>query len=161
MSFETKKFNKIEVNTFYLGNIPQKRIQIHWRKSTVFKNHRKSLIQHCERSELGLHFEWTKVHQKCSILASFLETYGQTVLPDKSLFKGQKLVENGQFLKNLWSNSVIRSLLIGQKLTENTKIKKFKCDILSDFQTLCKPFKRNPSFAFLCKDKQFFFLKKR
>ena len=30
--------------------------------STVFENHRKSLIQHCERSELRLHFEWTKVH---------------------------------------------------------------------------------------------------
>ena len=29
---------------------------------TVFENHRKSLIQHCERSELCLHFEWTKVH---------------------------------------------------------------------------------------------------
>ena len=26
---------------------------------------RKSLIQHCERSELSLHFEWTKVHWKC------------------------------------------------------------------------------------------------
>ena len=29
---------------------------------TVFKNHRKSLIQHCERSELRLHFEWTNVN---------------------------------------------------------------------------------------------------
>ena len=29
---------------------------------TVVENHRKSLIQHCERSELRLHFEWTKVH---------------------------------------------------------------------------------------------------
>ena len=29
---------------------------------TVFENHRKSLIQHCERSELCLHFEWTKVN---------------------------------------------------------------------------------------------------
>ena len=29
---------------------------------TVFENHRKSLIQHCERSELHLHFEWTKVN---------------------------------------------------------------------------------------------------
>ena len=28
---------------------------------TVFKIHKKSLIQHCERSELRLHFEWTKV----------------------------------------------------------------------------------------------------
>ena len=27
----------------------------------VFENHIKSLIQHCERSELRLHFEWTKV----------------------------------------------------------------------------------------------------
>ena len=32
---------------------------------TVFKNHRKSLIEHCERSELRLHFEWTKVDSKC------------------------------------------------------------------------------------------------
>ena len=30
-------------------------------KGTVFENHRKSRIQHCERSELRLHFEWTKV----------------------------------------------------------------------------------------------------
>ena len=29
--------------------------------STVFKNHRKSLIQHCECSELRLHCEWAKV----------------------------------------------------------------------------------------------------
>ena len=29
---------------------------------TVFENHRKSIIQHCERSELRLHFEWTKVN---------------------------------------------------------------------------------------------------
>ena len=31
---------------------------------TVFENHRKSLIQHCERSELRLHFEWTLIGQK-------------------------------------------------------------------------------------------------
>ena len=30
--------------------------------NTVFENHRKSRIQHCERSELRLHFEWTKVN---------------------------------------------------------------------------------------------------
>ena len=29
----------------------------------VFENHRKSLIQHCERSELRLHFEWTEVNK--------------------------------------------------------------------------------------------------
>ena len=41
---------------------------------TVFENHPKSRIQHCERRELRLHFQGTKVHQKCqkqSILASF------------------------------------------------------------------------------------------
>ena len=31
-----------------------------------------------------------------------------------------------------------RSVLIGQKLVENAKIEKFKCDILGDFQTLCE-----------------------
>ena len=29
---------------------------------TVFENHRKSRIQHCERSELCLNFQWIKVH---------------------------------------------------------------------------------------------------
>ena len=47
-------------------------------------------------------------------LASFWKTEacGQTVLPDRSVLKGQKMVEND-------------------------KIQKFKCDILSDFQTMC------------------------
>ena len=39
------------------------------------------------------------------------EAYGQTVLPD-------------------------RPILIEQKLAENAKIQKFKCDILSNFQTM-------------------------
>ena len=38
--------------------------------STVFENHRKSLIQHCERSELRLHFEGAKVH-----FGEFLKTW--------------------------------------------------------------------------------------
>ena len=41
---------------------------------TVFENHRKSCIQHCERSELRLHFKVDKSSltlQKYSILASF------------------------------------------------------------------------------------------
>ena len=29
---------------------------------TVVENYRKSLIQHCERSELRLHFEWPKIN---------------------------------------------------------------------------------------------------
>ena len=52
---------------------------------------------------------------KMVILASVWKpkACGQTVLPD-------------------------RSVLIGQKLVENAKIEKFKCDILGDFQTLCE-----------------------
>ena len=38
---------------------------------TVFENPRKSLIQLCERSELRLHFEWTKVHKKCQNSSQF------------------------------------------------------------------------------------------
>ena len=67
----------------------------------MFENHRKSLIQHCERSELRLHFELTKVNQKCqiwSILVSFgkPEACGQTALPDRSLLKGQILTETAK-----------------------------------------------------------------
>ena len=82
----------------------------------MFENHRKSLIKNCERSELRLHFECLsgqkliKNGKKWFILASFSkpEACGQIVLPD-------------------------RSVLIGQKLVENAKIQKFKCDILSNF----------------------------
>ena len=54
----------------------------------MFENHRKSIIQHCERSELRLHFEWTK---------------------------DIKNAENGQFWRvfeklNLRSNSVTRQV---------------------------------------------------
>ena len=44
---------------------------------TVFENHRKSLIQHCERSELRLHFEW--------ILCCLL-TYGSNPLETSCIF---------------------------------------------------------------------------
>ena len=69
---------------------------------TVFENHRKSLTQDCERSELLLHFEWSKVTSKCQKwfnLVSFRkpEACGQTVLPDKSVLVGQKLMENAKF----------------------------------------------------------------
>ena len=33
----------------------------------MVENHRKSLIQHCERSELRLHFEWTKVFKQYEV----------------------------------------------------------------------------------------------
>ena len=53
-------------------------------RHTVFENHRKSLIQ--LKMPKMVHF------------ASFSkpEAYGQNVLPDKSVFIGQKLVENAK-----------------------------------------------------------------
>ena len=52
--------------------------------STVFENHRKSLIQHYERSEQHLHLSEQKLI-KHAILVSFLkpETCDETVLPDR------------------------------------------------------------------------------
>ena len=82
----------------------------------MFENYRKSRILHCERSELPTFtFQVIKSAlkmRKIVNLASFKkrESSGQTVLPD-------------------------RSILIGQKLLENAKI---QCDILGDFKTLCR-----------------------
>ena len=63
------------------------------------------------------------------------------ILSGQKLTKNSKMVHFGEFLKtwSLRSNSVTRqvSFLIGQKLVENAKIKKFKCDIFSNFQTMC------------------------
>ena len=56
----------------------------------MFENHRKSLTQTCERSELRLHIEWTKLHQKWQKWPIRKpEACGQTVLPEK-------LVENAR-----------------------------------------------------------------
>ena len=47
---------------FKIAQIEKKTIIFHFIWCTVFEIHRKSLIQHCERSELRLHFVWTKVN---------------------------------------------------------------------------------------------------
>ena len=62
------------------------------------------------------------------------------------ILSGQKLIKNAQkwsILASLWKHegcgqTVLpdRSVLIGQTLVENAKIQKFKCDILSNFQTM-------------------------
>ena len=55
---------------------------------TVLENHRKSLIQHCEPSELHLQFEWTKVNQKLVHQLNFAVK--------QCYLKGQKLGGNAQ-----------------------------------------------------------------
>ena len=83
---------------------------------TVFENHRKSLIQHCEGSELRVHFEWTKM---------------------------PKMVQFGEFLKtwSLRSNSVTRQVSfnrtnIGEKC-QNSKIQ---------MRHICEPYHTNIYF---------------
>ena len=60
----------------------------------------KGLIQHGERSELRLHFEWPKMPnaKNVSLWRVFEkpEACCQTVLPDRSVLIGQKLVENAK-----------------------------------------------------------------
>ena len=99
------------------------------------ENHRKSPILHCERSERGLHFEWTKVHQKYqkwSNLVIFLklEVWGSNSVTRQVSLSSQKVDENakncefGQFLKT-WGQTALpeKSHLIG-KLVENANSKK-------------------------------------
>ena len=54
------------------------------------------------------------------------------------------MVHFGEFFENLKLavKTVLpdRSILIGQKLVENAKNSKFKCDILGDFQTFSRIF---------------------
>ena len=63
----------------------------------MFENHRKSLIQYCERSELRLHFKWSKVAKNgpfCRVFKN-LQLAVRKVLPDtdRSILIRQKLVE--------------------------------------------------------------------
>ena len=81
---------------------------IHPFHDTMFENHPKSRIQHCERSELSLYFSGQK------------------------LLKNAKMIHLGEFLKTVLPD---RSSLKGQKLVKNAKIEKFKCNILSNYQT--------------------------
>ena len=76
---------------------------------TLFENHKKSLIQRFASKASYLYI----LSENWSTLASFWkpEACGETELPDMSV-------------------------LIGQKLVENTKIEHFKCNILEDFQSL-------------------------
>ena len=87
----------------------------YYSSNTVFENHRKCLIQHCERSELCSHLLRTKVESKCQkwpILASFWkpEACGITVLPDRLILIRQNLVKNARKVLSICKRSSLRSL---------------------------------------------------
>ena len=105
----------------------------------MFENHRKSLIQHCERSELRLHFEWTKVNkkfQKCSKP----EVFGLTVLPDRSILIGQKLVENAKVesLQKMIILGIFNQLLSTKNVNVARLAHNVEGDFFCDFQTPCE-----------------------
>ena len=65
--------------------------------STMFENHRKSLIQHCELSELRSHFEWTKVKD---VGVQRLASESSSGASYVHILSGQKFIKNtknGQF----------------------------------------------------------------
>ena len=70
------------------------RTQNHLGITMVFENDRKSLIQHCERSELRLQ-KFIK-NAKNGRFGELFENVKITVLPDRSILIEQKLVENAK-----------------------------------------------------------------
>ena len=90
----------------------------------------------------GAHAHWNKVTQCLKIT----EKVSFNIASEASyvyILSGQKFIKNAKkwsILASFWkpearSQTVLpdRSVLIGQKLMENAKIQKFKCDILSNF----------------------------
>ena len=64
---------------------------------TMFENHRKSLIHTCERSELRLHIdEQTFIKNAKNGQFWKPDAWGQTVIPECSILTGQKLIENAK-----------------------------------------------------------------
>ena len=53
----------------------------------------------------------------------------------------QKTCQNGKPEVCFQTVVPYRSILIRQKLVENAKIQKYKCDILNNFQTMCNVIK--------------------
>ena len=68
--------------TFQLFLIEAKDRRLQTFPRRVFENHRKSLIQHCERSELRLQFIKSAKNGSFSKVFWNINAYGQTVLPD-------------------------------------------------------------------------------
>ena len=116
----------------------------------MVENHRKSLIYHCERSELRLHFEWTKVYQKrqkWSILAIFRKAENVTFLMIFNQFLSYHKLpclvtlfdRKPKVFKNSpnWTIFGTFNLLLS---TQNVNVARFarnvECDFFSEFQTL-------------------------
>ena len=90
-----------------------------------------------------------KITEKVSFKIASEASYGY-ILSGQKFIKNAKNYKFGEFFKKreACGQTLLpdRSVLIGQKLVENAKIQKFKCDILSNFQTMqCADFSINDS----------------
>ena len=87
--------------------------------------------------KLQFHGAWKSQKKYYSTLRAKRATV--TFWVDKSYLKMPKMVNLASFWKTEACGQTVlpdRSVLTGQKLVENAKIQKFKCDILSNFQTM-------------------------
>ena len=80
----------------------------------MIENHKISLIQYVLRAKRVMFTFWV----------------------NKSSLKMPKISWFGEFWKSKACGQIVLPILIGQKLVENVKVRKFKCDILSNFQTM-------------------------
>ena len=87
-----------------------------------------------------------KMHVQCLKIAQKVAFNIASEASYVYILSGQKFIKsakNGPFLRLFWKleacgETVLpdRSILIGQKIGGNVKIKNLKCDIFEDFQTL-------------------------
>ena len=106
-------------------------------KKGVFSRETWNTKVHLVPNSLHSHSVWKSQKKSHSTLRAKRATF--TFLVDKSSFKMPKMVNLASFWKTeAFGQTVLpdRSVLIGQKLVENAKIEKFKWDILDDFQTM-------------------------
>ena len=114
------------------------------------KEEKKSRVDNCGKKKFGWYSSFKKdVWHSCTRCLKITEKVLINIASEVSyvnILSGQNLIKNAKkwsILASFWKPEACgqtvlpdRSVLIGQKLVENAKIQKFKCDILSNFQTM-------------------------
>ena len=119
-----------------------RRLSMHFRPSAHFHSvtGSQTMPEKEKVSLLSSHGVWKSQKKSHSTLRAKRATF--TFWVDKSCLKMPKMVHFGEFLKtsSLRSNSVTRQVSFyrtKKNWWKMPKFKKFKCDILSNFQTMC------------------------
>ena len=106
----------------------------------MFENHRKSLIQNCERSELHLHFEWTKVHYKGKN-GQFWRVF------ENLKFAVKKCYQTGQFWldKNWWKMPKLKNsnatywVILKHCVSKTLKVETLRLKEAKESSWFCRP----------------------